>query len=73
MYFLFLLLFRLPLIAIPWLIPAYIGCMYQEDGQAKPITGLTGFWVLFPVIGGIVWVFKVQNRLNKFWRAKSSQ
>lgn len=70
----FILLFLflgIALIAIPWLIPAYIGRMYEEDGKTKPITGLTGFWVLLPIIGGIVWIFKVQNNLNAFWEAKS--
>ncbi len=59
------------LIVIPWLIPAYIGRMYEEDGQSKPITGLSGFWILLPIIGPIVWIFKVQNNLNVFWEMKA--
>ncbi len=69
-FIIFFLIFGIALIAIPWLVPAYVGRMYAEDGQAKPITGLTGFWVLLPIIGGVVWLFKVQNNLNAFWEAK---
>ena len=28
---------------------------------------LTGFWVLLPLVGGLVWLFKVQGRLNEYW------
>ena len=69
-FIIFMLFFGIALIAIPWLIPAYVGNMYEEDGQTKPISGLTGFWVFLPIIGGIVWIFKVQNHLNAFWETK---
>jgi len=69
-FIIFFLMFGIVLIAIPWLVPAYVGRMYEEDGKEKPITGLTGFWVLLPIFGGIVWIFKVQNNLNIFWEAK---
>lgn len=73
MMFIFLLFFfGIALIALPWLIPAYIGRMYEEDGQKKPITGLAGFWQFIPIIGLFVWVFKVQNNLNRFWKQKSA-
>ena len=69
-YIIFLIFLGIALIAVPWLIPAYVGRMYEEDGKAKPITGLTGFWVFLPIIGGIVWIVKVQNNLNAFWQEK---
>ena len=69
-FIIFFLLFGIALIAIPWLIPAYVGRMYEEDGKTKPITGLTGFWIFFPIIGGIMWIFKVHNNLNAFWETK---
>lgn len=70
LYLIFMFLFPIPLIAIPWLVPAYIGRMYAEDNQEKPITGNTGFWFLLPIFGGIVWLFKVQNNMNSFWESK---
>jgi len=64
--------FLLPPVAlvIPWLIPSYIGQMYAEDGQAKPITGLSGFWIFLPLLGGIIWLFVCQNKMNEFWEQK---
>lgn len=66
----FLLFFGIALIAVPWLMPAYVGRMYEEDGKSKPITGLAGFWIIIPIIGVIVWIFKIQNNLNAFWQPK---
>lgn len=70
-FLLFCLFLGIALIALPWLIPAYVGRMYAEDGKEKPISGLTGFWIFIPVIGGIVWIFKVQGKLNEFWETKA--
>ena len=50
-----------------FLLPSYVGDMYAEEGKAKPITGLAGLWALVPLVGSIVWLFKVQGRLNDFW------
>jgi hypothetical protein len=55
-----------------FLLPSYVGDMYAEDGKTKPITGMAGLWALIPLIGGIVWLFKVQNRLNAFWASAST-
>jgi hypothetical protein len=52
-----------------FLLPSHIGDMYAESGKTKPITGMTGLWALIPLIGGIVWLFKVQGRLNEYWGA----
>ena len=49
-----------------FLLPSHIGDMYAEAGKTKPITGMTGLWALIP-LGGIVWLFKVQRRLNEYW------
>jgi len=71
-FLIFLFLFPIPLVALPWLVPAYVGRMYAEDGQERPITGLAGFWQLLPLIGLIIWVFRVQNCMNRFWQLKSA-
>jgi hypothetical protein len=54
-----------------FLLPSHIGDMYVEEGREKPITGYAGLWALIPLVGSIVWLFKVQNRLNEFWAAVS--
>lgn len=70
LYLLFQFLFPFPLLALPWLMPAYVGNLYAEDGRVKPINGLTGFWLFLPIIGAVVWFFKMQGNLNEFWTSK---
>jgi hypothetical protein len=52
-----------------FLLPSEVGRLYARKGQAEPVTGLTVFWVLLPIIGGINWVVRTQGRLNEFWEA----
>jgi hypothetical protein len=56
-----------------FLLPSHVGDMYAEAGKTKPITGMTGLWALIPLVGGIVWLFKVQGRLNEFWADASQE
>lgn len=73
MYLVFtFLLLSIPNIVLPWLLPSYVGNMYAEDGKDKPITGLAGFWIFLPLVGGIVWFCVVQSKLNSFWQAKGA-
>jgi len=50
-----------------FLIPAEVGSMFAKARQPKPVSGVTGFWNLIPLIGGIIWVIKVQGALNRRW------
>lgn len=54
-----------------FLMPSEVGGLYQRVGQAKPVSGVTGFWVLLPLIGSIIWVVKVQGALNRYWASAS--
>jgi len=54
----------------PFLTPSYVGKLYEEDNQEKPITGLTGFWVLLPIFGPFIIVYKIQNNMNNFIESK---
>jgi hypothetical protein len=65
-----------------FLLPSYVGRMYKEDLIAKgeqpilaaqkvPITGWSGFLVLIPYIGGIIWLAKIQSKLNNFWEGQA--
>jgi hypothetical protein len=56
-----------------FLLPSHIGDMYAESGRTKPITGYAGLWALIPLVGSIIWLFKVQNRLNEFWSMASQE
>ena len=55
-----------------FLLPAYIGRMYQEDGQQNPVSGQTGLWVLVPYAGAFILLYKCQDALNKFWASKGA-
>ena len=55
-----------------FLLPAEVGNMYAQEGLEKPVTGLTGFWVLIPLVGSIIWFVKVQNALNRRWEASGA-
>ncbi|HVC69465.1 MAG TPA: DUF4234 domain-containing protein [Acidimicrobiales bacterium] len=52
-----------------FLMPAEVGNLYATEGQEKPVSGVTGFWVLLPIVGGFVWLIKTQGRLNRYWAA----
>ena len=53
-----------------FVLPAEVGNLYGREGQEKPCNALTAFWNLIPLAGGIIFIYKVQNRLNDFWSAK---
>jgi len=52
-----------------FLLPAEVGNIYAKSGQEKPVSGVTGFWNLIPIVGWIIWVIKVQGALNARWEA----
>jgi hypothetical protein len=51
-----------------FLMPAEVGDLYASDGRPAPVSWLTGFWVLIPFVGWIIWVVRTQGRLDDFWR-----
>ena len=55
-----------------FLLPSEIGHLYSKDGREQTISGLTGFWVFIPLIGGIIWVVKIQGHLNRYWEAQGA-
>jgi hypothetical protein len=65
-----------------FLLPSYVGRMYKEDliekgedpvsaAKKVPITGWSGFFILIPYVGVIVWLAKVQGKLNNFWEGQA--
>jgi hypothetical protein len=55
-----------------FLLPMEIGNLYSREGQEKPTSGLTGFWILIPIVGWFIWLVKVQSRMNEFWDAHTT-
>ena len=56
-------------IAIPFFAGSEVGNLYAEEGWEKPVTGHTGWWILLPIAGAIVWFVKIQGALNRYWDA----
>ncbi|MPY94332.1 MAG: DUF4234 domain-containing protein [Acidimicrobiia bacterium] len=52
-----------------FLMPSEVAGLYESAGRERPVSAVTGFWVLLPIVGGIVWVVKVQGALNRFWES----
>ena len=55
-----------------FLLPMEIGNMYARDGQEQPVSAVTGFWILLPLVGWFIWLVKVQSRMNEFWDAHTA-
>ena len=75
MYLVFTLvpIINLASLAVPWLLPSYVGQLYVEDGRKRPISGLSGWWIFLPIIGPFIWFFSVNNHLNRFWTSKQQE
>jgi len=50
-----------------FLLPHTVGRTFERAGQEPQCSALTGFWVLLPFVGGLVWLFRVQNSMNRYW------
>jgi hypothetical protein len=55
-----------------FLVPSEVRQMLERDGLDSPVRGMTGLWVLLPLIGQIIWFVKVQSALNAYWMAKGA-
>ncbi len=54
-------------VVTPFLLPAEIRKMYEQDGRTSPVSGMTGLWVLpgiFIIVGPIIWIVKLQGALS---------
>lgn len=63
------LVFAFLLSGIPniFMMPAEVGNLYAREGKEKPVSGATGWWVLLPLLGAFIWLWKSQGALNDFW------
>jgi uncharacterized membrane protein YraQ (UPF0718 family) len=52
----------------PFIMSAEVGHLYGAEGQEPPpVTGVTGLWILLPIVGQFIWLAKTQNALSAFW------
>jgi hypothetical protein len=56
-----------------FLLPEEVGNLYAREGKEKPCNWLTAFWNLIPIAGGIIYIYKVQNRLNDYWAPRGAR
>jgi hypothetical protein len=58
---------------VMWFVsPSEVGKLYSREGQHPPVSGVTGFWMLIPLVGWFIWIVKVQGALNRFWESKGA-
>jgi hypothetical protein len=55
-----------------FLLASEVGQMVQRSGRPSRVKGITGLWILLPLVGPIVWFVKVQGQLNDYWRANGA-
>jgi hypothetical protein len=55
-----------------FVVPSEIRHLYESDGIKSPVRGVTGLWILLPLLGPLVWFVKVQGALNHYWRTKAA-
>jgi uncharacterized protein DUF4234 len=55
-----------------FLLPSEVKGLYAFDGRESPISVATGFWVLLPIIGFIIWLAKVQGAITAYWESKGA-
>ena len=58
--------------ASPFLLSNEVGDLYERSGRSRPVSALTGLWVLpgfLLLVGPIVWFVKTNGALNAYWRS----
>jgi hypothetical protein len=56
----------------PFLLSSEVGGLYERTGRAKPVSGVTGLWVIpgfVLLVGPIIWFVKTNGALNAYWRS----
>lgn len=56
-------------IASPFISGHEVGQLYVRRGQQAPVSALTAFWMLLPLLGALIWYVKVNGSLNKYWES----
>jgi hypothetical protein len=53
---------------MPFFTASEVGNLQESSGRQKTVSGITGLWILLPLIGGIIWFVKTNGALNDYWR-----
>jgi hypothetical protein len=46
--------------------------LYRREGKEPPITTIWGLWFLLPLIGNLIWYFRIQRSINDYWTSHGS-
>ena len=63
-------------VASPFLLSYEVGGLYERAGRAKPVSGLTGLWVMpgfLILVGPFIWIIKTNGALNDYWRSRGAR
>src|SRR6478609_9049788 len=55
-----------------FMLPNEIQAIYEQDRRPTPMTWKAGLWILLPLVGAFIWVWKCQSALNDFWASKGA-
>jgi membrane protease YdiL (CAAX protease family) len=54
---------------LPFTMASEVGNLYKRAGREAPVSGVTGLWILLPLVGAIVWFVKTNGALNAYWES----
>jgi hypothetical protein len=57
---------------MPFFTSSEVGNLQEAAGRQKTVSGLTGLWILLPLVGAIVWFVKTNGALNEYWRSRGA-
>ena len=52
-----------------FLLPTEIKNIYEKAGKQSPVRWTVGLWVILPIVGWFIWLYKVQTAENDLWEA----
>jgi hypothetical protein len=53
-----------------FLLPGEVGNLNEREGNERRVSLLTAFWNLIPLVGWIIYIYKVQGAINGIWEPK---
>jgi len=68
--YLFITLFIAPVTM--FLMASEVEQPYRSEGKEPPITTIWGLWFLLPLVGNLIWYFRIQSALNDYWTSHGS-
>jgi hypothetical protein len=55
-----------------FMLPTEITAIYAQDARESPVSWKVGLWILLPLVGVFIWVWKCQEAMNDFWVSKGA-